>query len=100
MIPKVWSNSTQNIGLFLEGSNYVLGDKGFKDCEQQGMLNIKTQDECEAACNQLGIPIDKLKNNKICFKAGNNMCRQQNSAGAKTSRVCKKEGSLQMHTYM
>ena len=56
------------------------------------MLNIRDRDECKAACDALGIPIDKLVNGRICFKAGNGKCRQQNTAGAKTSRICKNEG--------
>ena len=73
---------------------YVLGETRFSDCEDQGMLNIRDRDECKAACDALGIPIDKLVNGRICFKAGNGKCRQQNTAGAKTSRICKNEGKL------
>ena len=80
-----------------ESSHYVVGEKRFKDCEQQGMLNIINKEECEAACDALGIPIDKLKENRICFKAGNGKCRQQNQGSATTSRICKKEGTLQTY---
>ena len=75
-------------------ASYVLGNPRFLDCEDQGMLNIRDRDECKAACDALGIPIDKLVNGRICFKAGNGKCRQQNTAGAKTSRICKNEGKL------
>ena len=77
-----------------EPARYVLGETRFIDCEDQGMLNIRDRDECKAACDALGIPIDKLVNGRICFKAGNGKCRQQNTAGAKTSRICKNEGKL------
>ena len=61
------------------------------------MLNIINKEECKAACDELEIDIGTLRDNRICFRAGNNKCRQQNSAGATTSRICKKEGDLQMH---
>lgn len=58
------------------------------------MINIKDSEECKAACEALKIPIDKLVNGRICFRAGNKKCRQQNTAGAQTSRICKKAGKL------
>ena len=73
-----------------------MGETAFKDCEEQGMLNIRNKEECKAACDELGIPIDNLRDNRICIRAGNQKCRQQNTAGAKTSRICKLEGSLQI----
>ena len=82
-----------------EASRYEVGEKGFKDCEDQGMLNIMNEDECKDACEELNIPVDRLKNNAICFKAGNKKCRQQDAkGGAKTSRICKKEGILRVYT--
>ena len=80
-----------------EAAHYVVGETAFKDCEEQGMLNIRNKEECKAACDELGIPIDKLRDNRICIRAGNQKCRQQNTAGAKTSRICKQEGSLQIY---
>ena len=78
-----------------------MGKTRFKDCEDQGMINIKDSEECKAACEALKIPIDKLVNGRICFRAGNKKCRQQNTAGAQTSRICKKAGKLLIHkTYM
>ena len=74
-----------------------MGETAFKDCEEQGMLNIRNKEECKAACDELGIPIDNLRDNRICIRAGNQKCRQQNTAGAKTSRICKQEGSLQIY---
>ena len=65
------------------------------------MLNIMNADECKDACEELKIPVSvgRLKNNAICFKAGNKKCRQQNAkGGAKTSRICKKEGILRIYT--
>ena len=73
-----------------------MGETAFKDCEEQGMLNIRNKEECKAACDELGIQIDNLRDNRICIRAGNQKCRQQNTAGAKTSRICKQEGSLQI----
>ena len=90
-------NSNDVNCLFSDAPRYVVGEIRFKDCEEQGMLNIKDQDECKAACEELGIPIGTLKNNKICFRAPNNQCRQQNSAGNKrASRICKKQGSIRV----
>ena len=81
-----------------ESSRYQVGERGFKDCEDQGMLNIMNEDECKEACEELKIPLGRLKDNAICFKAGNKKCRQQDSnGGAKTSRICKKEGILRMY---
>ena len=82
-----------------ESSRYQVGEKGFKDCVDQGMLNIMNEDECKDACEELKIPLGRLKKNAICFKAGNKKCRQQGAkGGAKTSRICKKEGILPMYT--
>ena len=75
-------------------ARYVLGKTRFIDCEDQGMLNIRDLDECKAACDALGIPIGKLVNGRICFKAGKGKCTQENTAGAKTSRICKNEGRI------
>ena len=81
-----------------ESSRYQVGEKGFKDCVDQGMLNIMNADECKEACEELKIPRGRLKDNAICFKAGNQKCRQQDAkGGAKTSRICKKEGILRMY---
>ena len=74
-----------------------MGEPRFKDCEEQGMANIRNRDECKTACDELGIPVDKLVDGRICFVAGNNKCRQQNAAGAKTSRVCKVKGILRIY---
>ena len=74
-----------------------MGETAFKDCEEQGMLNIRNKEECKAACDELGIPIDNLRDNRICIRAGNQKCRQQNTAGAQTSRICKQEGRLQIY---
>ena len=71
-----------------------LGEIRGKDCEEQGMLNIIDEDECKAACEELEIPIKTLKDGRICYRAGNGKCRQQNSSGAKWRRICKKEGNL------
>ena len=58
------------------------------------------EDECKDACEELKIPLGRLRNNAICFKAGNGKCRQQNAKGGdKTSRICKKEGILRICTY-
>ena len=86
---------------FIAGApSYVLGDTGFKDCEDQGMLNIMSKDECKDACEELKISLGQLRNNAICFKAGNGKCRQHGaSGGAKNSRICKKEGILRIYTY-
>ena len=81
-----------------ESPRYVVGEKRFKDCEQKGMLNIIKEEECRAACDALGIPIQRLKDNTICFKAGNGKCRQQNQGAATTSRICKTKGNLQIYT--
>ena len=91
---------TECINWFIsESSRYQVGEKGFKDCVDQGMLNIMNEDECKDACEELKIQVDRLKNNAICFKAGNKKCRQQDAkGGAKTSRICKKEGILPMYT--
>ena len=48
-----------------------MGETAFKDCEEQGMLNIRNKEECKAACDELGIPIDNLRDNRICIRAGN-----------------------------
>ena len=63
------------------------------------MLNIRDRDECKTACEALKIPIDKLVNGKICFRAGNSKCRQQNTGGAQTSRICKIEGKFRRYSY-
>ena len=92
---------TECINWFIsESSRYQVGEKGFKDCEDQGMLNIMSKDECKDACEELKISLGQLRNNAICFKAGNGKCRQHGaSGGAKTSRICKKEGILRIYTY-
>ena len=92
---------TECINWFIsESSRYQVGEKGFKDCVDQGMLNIMNEDECKDACEELKIPLGRLKDNAICFKAGNKKCRQQGAkGGAKTSRICKKEGILRMYTW-
>ena len=51
-----------------------MGETAFKDCEEQGMLNIRNKEECKAACDELGIPIDNLRDNRICIRAGNQKC--------------------------
>ena len=51
-------------------------------------------DECKTACDELGIGIGRLKNNKACYVAGNNKCTQTGRPGAKASMICKtKTGS-------
>ena len=77
-----------------------MGETRFKDCEEQGMSNIRDRDECKAACDELGILIDTLVDGRICFRAGNNKCRQQNAAGVKTSRICKVIGILRIYVYI
>ena len=80
--------------LISESLRYVVGDPEFKDCEEQGMLNIRDSDECNDACEELEMDVVKLRDNMICFSV-NNRCRQQNkSANKKSKRICKKEGSL------
>ena len=74
-----------------------MGETRFKDCKEQGMENIRDRDECKTACDELGIPVDKLVDGRICFMAGNRKCRQQNVAGAKTSRICKVKGILRIY---
>ena len=53
-----------------------------------------SEDECKTACNELGIVLEKLKDNRLCYLAGNNKCRQTGKPGSKSSRVCKKIGRL------
>ena len=75
-------------------SDYFLGKNGNMDCEDQNGLNIMNDDKCKTACEELGIVIEKLKNNRLCYVAGNNKCRQTGKPGAKVSRICQKKGIL------
>ena len=76
-----------------EGPGYFKGVKGNTNCEHLGAFNIMNMDECKTACDELGIRIGSLKNNKACYVANNNKCRQTGRPGAKTSMICKKTGS-------
>ena len=75
-----------------EPPSYFKGVKGNTNCEDQGGMNIMSMDECKTACNELGINIGTLKNNKVCYVAGNNKCRQTGRPNAKASMICKKTG--------
>ena len=77
-----------------EGPGYFKGVKGNTNCEDLGALNIMNMDECKTACDELGIRIGSLKNNKACYVANNNKCRQTGRPGAKTSMICKKTGRM------
>ena len=83
-----------------QGSSYFKGEKGNKNCEDQGGSNIIKEDECKVACNELEIGIDKLKNNAVCYVAGNNKCRQTGRAGSKASMICKKTGTNSIYVNM
>ena len=74
-----------------QGSSYFKGGKGHRNCEDQGGLNILDESECKTACEQLEIKIEKLKNNKVCYVAGNDKCRQTGRAGSRASMVCKRK---------
>ena len=67
------------------------------NCQNQRGYDIKTKEECSTACLQLQIDIEKLKENKPCYLAGNGKCRQTGRFGSKAYMICGKEGNL--HPY-
>ena len=82
-----------------KASYYFKGAKGNRNCEEQDGLNIMIRDECKSACEDLGVKIEKLKDNTPCFIAGNNKCRQGTRAGSKASMICRKKGRISINRY-
>ena len=77
-----------------KASYYFKGAKGNRNCEEQNGLNVMIRAECKTVCEELGIKIEKLKDNRPCFIAGNNKCRQGTRAGSKASMICRKKGRI------
>ena len=78
-----------------EASSYFKGEIGNKDCESQGGLNIRDNDECIMACNELGIVIlsNKMRSNGLCYVGSDNKCRRNRNSGNQASRICAKNGA-------
>ena len=55
-------------------------------------MDVTNKEECKTACDKLGIPIEKLKDGRLCYVAGNGQCKQTGMAGIKASRICKTKG--------
>ena len=55
---------------------------------------IMDVEECELACNMLGIPLSgkTFKASKPCFKGGNGVCNQNGGHGGRSTMVCKHAG--------
>ena len=57
---------------------------------------IMDRNECKNACNMLQMITGTLKNNKVCYRAGNGKCRQDgrfNGQNTKISLICKSNGN-------
>ena len=56
---------------------------------------IMDVEECELACNMLGIPLSgkTFKASKPCFKGGNGVCNQNGGHGGRSNMVCKSTGT-------
>ena len=83
------------IHIFLDISvlPYFIGNKR-GSCEN-GTL-ILTKQDCKHACDMLGIATGAMRNmrdNKICYLAGNGKCRQDGRQRTKTSPICRKNGN-------
>ena len=69
---------------------YFVGSTG-GSCET-GYLIMRKQ-ECKNVCTMLDIPTGTLKNNHVCYLAGNGKCRQDGrykvGPNTKTSPICK-----------
>ena len=53
---------------------------------------IMDRNECKNACDILEMMTGTLKNNKVCYRAGNGKCRQDgrfNGQNTKISLICK-----------
>ena len=55
---------------------------------------IMDVEECELACNMLGIPLSgkPFKASKPCFKGGNGVCNKNGGHGVRSTMVCKHAG--------
>ena len=87
---------TTYFGVYNIGINPFIGEKGVTNCESQGGSNIVTIDECRSACNMLDKTIEKLKDNKRCYIAGNGKCRQTGLPGRTAFMVCSKTGKTRL----
>ena len=57
---------------------------------------IMDRNECKNACDMLEMITGTLKNNKVCYRAGNGKCRQDgrfNGPNTKISLICKSNGN-------
>ena len=87
---------TTYFGVYDKGINPFIGEEGIDNCESQGGSDIVTIDDCRSACNMLGKTIEKLKNNKRCYIAGNGKCRQSGIPGRTAFMVCSKTGNTRL----
>merc|ERR1712110_1402988 len=77
-------------------SPYFLGIRGNKlhGCKNstihQDGKDILNKAKCQVACNALGIPIGKLKDEKLCYVGGDGKCRQTGTPGSGATLVCHK----------
>ena len=92
--------------LVFKGPTYFKGKNRNMDCEDQGGLNIFSMEECRTACDKLAIEIEKdskqrerLRDNWLCYIAGNKKCRQTKNVGNSASRICRKNGNISTYTY-
>ena len=80
-------------------SPYFLGIRGNKlhGCKNstihQDGKDILNKAKCQVACNALGIPIGKLKDEKLCYVGGDGKCRQTGTPGSGATLVCHKNGN-------
>ena len=77
---------------------YFVGNKG-GSCEEGGL--IMTKQECKDACDTLSILTGAMRDNKVCYLAGNGKCRQDGKfkpgQSTKTSPICKNDGNNAYH---
>ena len=78
-------------------SKYFVGSKGVPHCQNSTIhpegKDILNKAKCQVACNALGIPIGKLKDEKLCYVGGDGKCRQTGTPGSGATLVCHKNGN-------
>merc|ERR1712203_75078 len=84
---KPTTNSTSPYFLGIRGNN-LHGCKN-STIHQDGK-DILNKAKCQVACNALGIPIGKLKDEKLCYVGGDGKCRQTGTPGSGATLVCHK----------
>ena len=87
---------TLKLHIFIDlDAPYFIGQKG-GSCETGYM--IMDRNECIAACSHLTLNAGNLRNQKMCYLAGNGKCRADGrykiGQGTKTSPICKRNGNI------